>query len=289
MSVHLSPYRDLKPEQISAIKVSFKNFYQNPPPSYYSMAETGNEQYTEDLHPFHCDLVKCVEPGISVLEVGCGTAHFCRYVENAGGHYVGVDHSRELLATNQLRYPSARFFPLDTIDFGLKEKFDLVVSLYTIEHVADPPEYLDRLWNYCKPGGLIGIVCPEFVDGDNLAASIFLGRTPRRFREKLQRGHLLDAALHLVDYFWLAPRWKRRARRSTPGAFWINLQPSVLNGGSYRIDADAIHLPRLVDLTTHLAQKGAVIRRTSASLPGISPVVLQYNCYVLAQKPQNAA
>ena len=288
MSVVILPYRELKPEKISAIKDSFGNFYQNPPPSYYSMAETGNEQYTEDIHPFHCDLVKCVKPGVSVLEIGCGTAHLCRHVENAGGRYVGVDHSRELLAKNQSRYPSARFFPLETLASDLQEKFDMVVSLYTIEHVVDPPEYLDRMWSYCKPGGLIGVICPAFVDGDSLAASIFMGLTPRRFREKLRQGNFIDAACHLFDYFWAAPRWKKRARQSPPGAFWINLQPTVLNGGPYTVDADAVHLPRLADLESYLRQKGAAILRTSSTMQGISSQVSRFNCYLLVQKPQTA-
>jgi hypothetical protein len=141
------------------------------------------------------------------------------------------------------------------------------------------------MWNYCKPGGLIGIICPEFVECRGLPPSAYYGRTPRRLREKVQSFALADALLHLIDLKVGAEAWKNRALNGPPGAFWINLKPSVLHGAHYTIDADAVHFPRLKDLIWLFEKKGATIEQTSAKMPGVSPDILQYNCYLLARKP----
>jgi hypothetical protein len=132
---------------------------------------------------------------------------------------------------------------------------------------------------------LIGVICPDFIDGDGYPPSFYYGTTPRRFRAKVASLALKDALSHLTDLFILAPRWKRRARSSPPGAFWINLAPRIFAGADYTIDADAVHLPRLNDLVSWLEQRSASIVETSLSLPGVDKGVLKHNCYVLVRKP----
>ncbi|MBA2434088.1 MAG: class I SAM-dependent methyltransferase [Chthoniobacterales bacterium] len=257
-------------------------YYCNPPDSYYATADRAADRYVPALMPFHCDLVSRVQPNSTVLEVGCGSAHLCPQVEAAGGSYTGMDHGEKLLAQNRQRFPRARFFPLTT---EIDETFDMVASLYTIEHVTDPQAYLQRLWYFCRPGGLIAIICPDFVDGDGLAPSFFYGKTARRFRNKLTSFALIDAFKHVLDLLCFAPLWKRRAQASGPGAFWINLAPRIFAGADYTTDADAVHLPRLLDLIWWLEGQGATIVETSRSLPEVDPAILKHNCYVAARKP----
>lgn len=214
--------------------------------------------------------------------MGYGTAHLCPHIEARGGRYTGIDYSDALLADNRRRFPRARFFRLGT---PIPETFDIVTSLYTIEHVVDPPAYLEAMWRYCRTGGMVGIICPEFVQCHSFPPSVFYGRTPRRFREKCRALDLADACRHLLDLTVKGPLWKKRARRDAPGAFWINVQPSILHGADYTRDADAVHMVQLRDLSWFFEQKGAEILRTSASIPNVSPEILRYNCYMVAQKP----
>jgi hypothetical protein len=141
------------------------------------------------------------------------------------------------------------------------------------------------MWALCKPGGLIAVICPDFVDGGGLPPSFYYGKTPRRFRQKLSDLALADACQHLFDLVWLAPRWKKRARATAPGAFWINLQARALHGADYSIDADSVHLPRLKDLVWQLEKRGASIVTDSRSMGDLDESVLRYNCYVLARRP----
>jgi SAM-dependent methyltransferase len=286
MSLAFMRHAEISPEQIARLKKAMADFYQNTPASYYAIADQSARRYNTSEQPFHYDLVGRVFPGATVLEAGCGTAHLCSYIEERGGIYTGLDYSEILLQKNRQHFPRARFFQIGAAP---SETFDIVASLYTIEHVVDPPAYLESLWNFCKPGGLIAIICPEFIDSPGFPLSVFLGKTPRRFREKISALDLPDAASHLLDLKLRAPRMKKILQASPPGAFWMNLHPSVLHGAEYAVDADAIHLARLKDLIWFFQQKGAEILQTSSEMPGLSPDVLQYNCYLLARKPSLAA
>jgi ubiquinone/menaquinone biosynthesis C-methylase UbiE len=281
MSIQVRRFADLNSDTISALQRRLAAYYSNPPPSYYMTADQAASQYTFQLQPFHCDLVDRVKPGMTILELGCGTAHFCPMVEARSGVYTGMDHSLELLGQNRTKFPRARFLQIDA---ELQEQFDIVTSLYTIEHVADPPAYLERMWRSCKPGGLFAVICPDFVDGEGFPPSFYYGDTPRRFRQKLRSFAFGDACRHLLDLFWFAPQWKTRARSTSPGAFWINLEPRILRGAEYSIDADAVHLPRLKDLIRWVEQRGAKIVQTSHTVPEVDTMVLRHNCYVLARK-----
>jgi SAM-dependent methyltransferase len=286
MSLRLSRHSELSPSRIKGLEDAMSNFYQNPPSNYYQIANQSARYYRSAEMPFHCDLVSHVFPAATVLEVGCGTAHLCPYIEEKGGVYTGLDHSESLLKDNQRRFPSASFVSIGTL---FTKTFDLVASLYTLEHVADPPAYLEFLWRCCRPGGLIGILCPEFIECPGFPPSIFFGRTPRRFTQKLRSGSMIDAFSHWLDWKFSAPRWKKVALAAPAGAFWMNLRPRVLHGADYNIDTDAIHLTRLKDVVWFFQQKGAEIVQTSAQMPGVSPNVLQFNCYALIKKPDALA
>jgi 2-polyprenyl-3-methyl-5-hydroxy-6-metoxy-1,4-benzoquinol methylase len=282
MGIKLRKFAELGAIEISSLRSRLTEYYASPPPAYYAIADRAAAQYAPEIQPFHVDLVGRIKPGMSILEVGCGSAHLCPHVERAGGSYTGIDHSHELLEGNRKRFPRARFFSIDTT---LSEQFDLVTSLYTIEHVVDPPAYLETMWSYCKPAGFLAVICPNFIDSGEIPPSCFYGKTPRRFREKIRSLAVSDAIAHLIDMFWIAPRWKSQAHAPAPGAFWINLEPRIFHGAEYTIDADAVHLPRLRDIVWWLERHGASIVETSISMKDAPSLVLRYNCYVLARKP----
>jgi SAM-dependent methyltransferase len=280
--ISVSKHADLTASERSVLEKHLAEYYSNPPGSYYTIANQAAGKYRPEVQPFHCDLVARVTAGMKVLELGCGSAHLCPFVEEAGGYYTGIDHSSELLKNNRERFPRARFFAIGT---EVLDTFDIVASLYTIEHIVDSPSYLETMWNFCKPGALLAIICPDFVDGDGFPPSFYYGKTSQRFRTKIHSFSFADAFAHLFDLFWLVPRWKTYARSMSPGAFWINTKPRILYGADYSIDADAVHLPRLKDLVWWFEQRGASIVATSQSFLDIPAAILKHNCYVVARKP----
>jgi len=281
VSIRIKRYQDVPLEELASLERAIVRFYNNPPYSYYEIADRATGRYTHYDQPFHCELISRITSGMSVLELGCGTAHLCQYIHQRGGTYTGIDYSTELLNKNRERFPTARFFPIGS---NVDEEFDMVVSFYTLEHVLHPISYLQRLWDFCRPGGCIAIACPEFIDSTSLPPSIYYGRTARRLRMKFRRLNVSDVLEHLLDLGLRAPRWKTEAIASPPGAFWINLRPRILCDVDYSIDADAVHLTRLKDILWFLNNLQADILVTSQSMAGVSPEVLRYNCYVVARK-----
>jgi len=278
----LIPARDVTKDARQRLESDLSAFYSHPPKSYYELAGEAADHYNHIQQPFHCHLATQVSHGAKVLEVGCGTAHLCPHVEARGGCYHGVDYSEQLLEENRGKFPGATFWNMLSLPGGT---YDLVASLYTIEHVTDPIQYLELLWRYAKPGGLVGIICPDFIDGEGIPTSIYYGITPGRIREKVKQGHFWDAFVHALEVGIVAPLWKRRARAMPPGAFWMNLHPRDLAGQEHTIDGDAVHFPRMLDIADWFEKRGADILATSKTLPDISPTVFRHNCYVLARKP----
>ena len=280
MSISVVQLASLDRKELRSLEERLKEYYVNPPESYYRIAGRAADQYTPAILPYHCDLVSRVHHGMSVVEVGCGPAHLCPLIEAAGASYTGIDHSLELLGKNRDRFRHARFLRIGT---EVGEKFDVVASLYTLEHIADPLSYLEDLWNYCKPNGLIAIICPDFVDGEGFPPSFCYGRTPRRLRAKISAFDLADTFAHLLDLLWFAPQWKARARATPPGAFWINVKPRVLSDALYSIDSDAVHLARLRDIIWWMERRGAEIVATSLTMQNKSESG-RHNCYVVARR-----
>jgi SAM-dependent methyltransferase len=287
MAICCIPATSINDLRLRDLEQKMAAFYLNPPQEYYQLADGAENKFTGDGAPFHRDLIKRVKPGMRVCDLGCGTAKICNEVESRGGFYTGIDWSRQLLENDQKHFPHARFVSASE---ELHEQFDLVVSLYAIEHVPRPVDFLKKMWQLAQPGGYIGIICPEFVDGRGLPPSFYYGLTPLRFRQKIKSCKIVDAAMHVADVQRVASRWKKEAQNSPPGTFWINLKPRCLVDKSrFTIDTDAIYMARLKDLTHWLKSQGAKILETSTSMKNVNEQILWYNCYVVAQKPMPGA
>jgi 2-polyprenyl-3-methyl-5-hydroxy-6-metoxy-1,4-benzoquinol methylase len=75
----------------------------------------------------------------TVLDVGCGSGENLAALAGAMPHLAlsGVDVSPEALALAAKRVPGARLRELDIEKDKLSERFDLVISLQVVEHLAD--------------------------------------------------------------------------------------------------------------------------------------------------------
>jgi SAM-dependent methyltransferase len=278
----LIPFACIPEHFLKTLELQLADFYKNPPDTYYKIADQASDQYIPEKQPFHCHLASQSFRGARVFELGCGTAHLCPHIEARGGIYHGVDYSKHLIEKNRIMFPKAVFWTMGSQPQAI---YDIVASLYTIEHVTNPPCYLQQLWDYCRPGGIIGVICPDFVDGEGIPKSIYYGTTPGRIRDKITRGRIGDALLHATEVKVLGPLWKRRARAMSPGAFWMNIDPSDLAGQEHGIDGDAVHFPRMVDIANWFEGRGGEIMVTSQTLDGIPKDILKHNCYVLIRKP----
>jgi SAM-dependent methyltransferase len=99
--------------------------------------------------------------GKSVLEIGCGEGSRCLEAADRGAHrVVGVDPfapsisvARAQMATVPLAQRERIAFFEGTLPMLPPEKFDLIISEDTLEHVLDVPELLAEIKSRLHPGG----------------------------------------------------------------------------------------------------------------------------------------
>jgi 2-polyprenyl-6-hydroxyphenyl methylase / 3-demethylubiquinone-9 3-methyltransferase len=97
---------------------------------------------------------------LRILDIGCGGGVLCEPLAQLGARVVGLDPAETAIdvATRHAREMGIIVeYRRDTIDALLEtgEKFDVVLAMEVIEHVASSGVFLDRCAGLVNPGGLI--------------------------------------------------------------------------------------------------------------------------------------
>ena len=126
-----------------------------------------------------------------ILEVGCGTGFFAYNVAKKGGKILGIDYSSKAinLAKSQFSHQNLDFQQLDVNN--IKEKFDVIVSNGTLEHMDDPLKTLKLFKKHLNPKGCIIITSPNWTN-------------PRGYI-LLTLWYLFKAPITLADLHYLTP------------------------------------------------------------------------------------
>lgn len=110
------------------------------------------------------NLLKHLKPGISVLDVGCGSGAITRGIaERVGvqGRVLGVDPGEKLIAEAQQHtagLPQLAFQQADLFSFETTERFDIVTCARVLQWLNRPEEALVRMKNLVKPGGILAVL-----------------------------------------------------------------------------------------------------------------------------------
>ncbi|SHM57317.1 Methyltransferase domain-containing protein [Chitinophaga jiangningensis] len=112
----------------------------------------------------NANLLKVLQPGQRVLDVGCGsgaiTQGICKYV-GASGHVTGLDSSKELISLAKEKYsniPNLSFIEGNLYSFEPAELFDVVTMARTLQWLAAPAAVISRLAGFLRPGGTLCIL-----------------------------------------------------------------------------------------------------------------------------------
>lgn len=130
---------------------------------YDRLAEGFSERtYTNlEFHAFRRFIVatrwgRSLEPGDSILELGCGDGYVAQYLAQYGLRYRGVDISANMVAASERRLHEsglhADFVVADVRYLQLPEPFDAVVSYMGsfFAYVDEPLAVLERLRPYVR-------------------------------------------------------------------------------------------------------------------------------------------
>lgn len=130
--------------------------------------------------------------GKTVMDAGCGTGDMCNLIAEAGAKAVlGVDFSDAAIAEAKEKYAA----PNLTLHCGdvaeIKEKFDIILSNGTLEHMDHPLEVLRQWKEKLNKGGSLVLTCPNWLN-------------PRGYILQTL-WHLFRAPITLADLHYLTP------------------------------------------------------------------------------------
>jgi SAM-dependent methyltransferase len=116
------------------------------------------------LHRDHRCLAELLQPGFSVLDVGCGTGAITAGIANAvglQGHVVGIDRDEVLLdlaRTEHALIPNLRFEYGDVTTSGFCAEFDIVTAARTLQWIAEPDLAISRMKEAAKTSGALVVL-----------------------------------------------------------------------------------------------------------------------------------
>ncbi len=278
---YLRPFNEIRPSELETLEASLNAFYKVPPTGYHAAALAANENWGAPDHEFHRRIAASSFPGARVLDVGCGPASAAAVFAAAGAAYTGIDVSAETIAADQARYPALKFILGSWRDLpSAGAAFDLVFSLFVLEHMVYPRDFLAACAGAVRPGGLLAVLCPDYLRRGVLPSQHYFGLRPGGIKAKLMRGELADAALSAAEKFFSYPRLMRSARGAAGGTWLMNLRPVCLESSGWRTDWDAVYAAGEGEAAGYIKELGfEIVERGEQFGNGAHGF-----CYVLARK-----
>lgn len=111
----------------------------------------------------HRVLARLLQPGMTVLDVGCGVGSIARGIARAvePGRVVGVDRDKALLAVAREaagELGNLEFQLKDAKALGFAGEFDLVTAARTLQWIAEPGEVVRELQRAVKENGWVVVL-----------------------------------------------------------------------------------------------------------------------------------
>ncbi|MEJ0078965.1 MAG: bifunctional 2-polyprenyl-6-hydroxyphenol methylase/3-demethylubiquinol 3-O-methyltransferase UbiG [Alphaproteobacteria bacterium] len=98
--------------------------------------------------------------GLAILDIGCGGGILCEPMARLGAYVLGADPSEKNIAAAKLHAEEGEL----AIDYRVTtaealadagERFDIVLAMEVVEHVADVKLFVSRCAEMVQPGGLM--------------------------------------------------------------------------------------------------------------------------------------
>ncbi|HVX25697.1 MAG TPA: class I SAM-dependent methyltransferase [Parafilimonas sp.] len=193
-----------------------------------------------------------------VLEIGCSNGKLYRLLKELGfkGKYTGIDLPEYIISQNKIEHPECDWFVASAYKLPFENNiFDIVFSLYVLEHLIFPEKALTEQLRVTKQGGKIVLVFPDFVCSGRLGSQQ-LGYSPGTFKTKIKKGHIIDALISLYDSRIRLPNALKKVI-STRGNFPVNISPLCLNfPENISADVDATYIASKKEIMRWAAEKG---------------------------------
>jgi ubiquinone/menaquinone biosynthesis C-methylase UbiE len=166
--------------------------------------------------------------GKSVLDYGCGTGTFSRFLQSKGAHVKGVDVSENMIEVAKSNSSDKiAYYPIYSggLDFIPANMFDFVVSNFVLCTVPSRREIsmiLDQIYRVLKKGGLFVFMNSNWDKSNGKEFISF----KLEYCNDLVAGHPVtaiiksDPPIMLHDYFWPIAEYRKLLQES---GFRINV------------------------------------------------------------------
>lgn len=169
----------------------------------------------------------------NVLDVGCGTGFFTYCVAKKGGNALGIDYSPTAINFAKLNYSHQNLNYKNTDVKKIKEKFDIIVSHGTLEHMDDPLGMLKFFKQHLNPKGQIIITAPNWTN-------------PRGYI-LLTLYYLFNAPITLADLHYFTPiDFQKFAKKLKMKLRWKTIDRAWSQGDVMIKDLEK-RLPKILD------------------------------------------
>jgi 2-polyprenyl-3-methyl-5-hydroxy-6-metoxy-1,4-benzoquinol methylase len=161
---------------------------------------------------------------VRVLEAGAGAGSMFSEIDGlnrSAVHYTAQDITS--ITSHRLAQvaDAVHIGPLRT----LEGQFDIIFSLFVLEHISEPDQFLSEIDRLLVPGGTHIVICPRYDFPGYICPSM---------------RHMNRGALFRLEAFRALDIFRSRLHLGTH-RFWINTEPAVLHRKWVR-DADAVHI-----------------------------------------------
>jgi ubiquinone biosynthesis O-methyltransferase len=206
-------------EKNKKLKIFYNNVYKKGEEKHFTnLSTTGNttEEINEILKELNWKSKK-------ILDVGCGTGLFSYKVAKKGANTLGIDFSKDAIeiAKSKFKHSNLEYQQMDVKK--IKDKYDVIVSIGTLEHMDNPLQILKLFKKHLNPKGKIIVTTPNWTN-------------PRGYI-LMTLNLLFNAPITLADLHYLTPaehiKWAKSLRMNLK---WKTIEKSWAHGQDLILD-----------------------------------------------------
>lgn len=96
------------------------------------------------------------------LDIGCGSGYLLNLARKRGAIPTGIEIDKRIIDFARKKY-QLKIINKDLLEFDQTNQnyYDIIVISAVIEHLANPLEYLKKIYALLKPGGILYVTTPE--------------------------------------------------------------------------------------------------------------------------------